>query len=235
MDLWKAFCEVNSRRRAVRQFTGEALDDGAVREVLREAMLAPSSGNLQPYRLVRVKAGPLKDRLARACNGQQAARTASELIVVAAGPRFALEAADAMASFIEGTDLEEKSKEHHQDEIAKFRKIVAVGGSCPFTLVHAVASLLKPALSLLPLGPIGSLNWCARGAAYAAMDLMLAASARGLDTCPMEGFSGPEVARALELPRRCAVAVVIAIGHRAEGARIEPRWRRDPESAIVER
>lgn len=81
--------------------------------------------------------------------------------------------------------------------------------------MHALLSFIRPPLSLLPLGPLGQFSWCARGGAYAAMDLMLAAAAHGFDTCPMEGFSGTGVARSLGLPRQCAVVLVVAIGHRA--------------------
>ncbi|WP_246500193.1 nitroreductase family protein [Pseudomonas cyclaminis] len=61
---------------------------------------------------------------------------------------------------------------------------------------------------------------------------MLGAAAKGIDTCPMEGFSGSQVAKLLDLPRGAVVPLVIALGYRAENARIEDRWR-NPISDIV--
>lgn len=139
-----------------------------------------------------------------------------------------------MSDAIERSDLDERSKEHHRKEAVTFRRIVRIGGSCALAPVHALLSIIRPTLSLLPLGPMGALNWYARGATFAAMDLMLAASAHGFDTCPMEGFSGPKVARILKLPRKCAVVLVVALGRRAPDARIEPRLRREASDAVKE-
>ena len=49
-----------------------------------------------------------------------------------------------------------------------------------------------------------------------AMTLMLAASAAGLATLPMEGFDERRVRRILGIPRSQIVPVVIAIGHAVE-------------------
>ncbi|XYI00894.1 nitroreductase family protein [Sorangium sp. So ce1128] len=54
----------------------------ALREIIAEAMNAPSSGNLQPYRFHVVHEPALKATVAEACNAQRAAKTASALIVV---------------------------------------------------------------------------------------------------------------------------------------------------------
>ena len=67
----------------------------------------------------------------------------------------------------------------------------------------------------------------------AAQTLMLAAAARGLDSCPMEGFDGPAAARALRLPHGATPVVIIALGHRTPDARIEPQWRRDGAAMVV--
>jgi nitroreductase len=61
---------------------------------------------------------------------------------------------------------------------------------------------------------------------------MLAASAYGLDTCPMEGFNARKVAKALRLPRDLVLPLIIAIGHAAADARCEPRWRKPLELAV---
>ncbi|MBX5483045.1 MAG: nitroreductase family protein [Myxococcaceae bacterium] len=67
----------------------------------------------------------------------------------------------------------------------------------------------------------------------AAQTLMLAASARGYDSCPMEGFNPIQVAKVLTIRRGAVIPLVIALGRRREGARVEPQWRRPFESAVV--
>jgi nitroreductase len=62
---------------------------------------------------------------------------------------------------------------------------------------------------------------------------MLAATARGVDTCPMEGFSAVKVAQALGLPGGATIPLVIALGHRSSSAVIEPRWRRAFDDVVV--
>ena len=61
---------------------------------------------------------------------------------------------------------------------------------------------------------------------------MLAAAAKGIDTCPMDGFSASQVARLLNIPRGAVIPLVIALGYRSDDARIETRWR-NPVSELV--
>lgn len=99
---------------------------------------------------------------------------------------------------------------------------------------EALVTLLRPSMSLLPLGHLGSRSWAARNANLASQTLMLAASAKGIDSCPMEGFSASKVAAILGLPRGAVVPVAIALGYRTDDARTEPQWRRALADVIVE-
>src|SRR5690349_19642512 len=84
LDTWTTFRAINESRRAVRDFDDTPLADGDVRAVVAEALLAPSSGNLQPYRIHWVRDPATKAALARACNGQRAAASAPTLLVIEA-------------------------------------------------------------------------------------------------------------------------------------------------------
>ena len=55
--------------------------------------------------------------------------------------------------------------------------------------------------------------WLAKQAALGAMNFMLAATAAGLATCPMEGFADRAVARALRLPRAVLPVIVVPVGY----------------------
>lgn len=63
---------------------------------------------------------------------------------------------------------------------------------------------------------------------------MLAAAAKGIDSCPMEGFSASRIAGLLGLPRGTVIPVIIALGYRTPAARVEPQWRRPLADLLVE-
>ncbi|AGH83361.1 nitroreductase family protein [Ralstonia nicotianae] len=233
--LWGAFQALNGRRRAIRDFDGIAIPDEHVRELLAEAARAPSSGNLQPYRFHWIRDTTLKARVAAVCNGQRAAVSASTLIVVTASRQIALStAAQQLAYLNASTDLPEASKAYHRKQMQMFLRILNVGSWPVWTPLTALAGLFRPSLSLLPVGHLGNRSWAARNATFAAQTLMLAAAAKGVDSCPMEGFSAPKLVEILSLPRGTVIPLVIALGYRSQNARIERQWRRSLTDLIVE-
>ncbi|RMR60267.1 Nadph nitroreductase protein [Pseudomonas syringae pv. actinidiae] len=195
---------------------------------------APSSGNMQPYQLHWVRDPGLKANLAVACNGQKAAASAAELIVIVASPALGLRTANAQLDHVEGSSvLGTDSKAYYRKQIGMFQKVLGVGSSFLWSPIVALAALIRPTLSLLPIGHIGGRQWAARNAIFAAQTIMLGAAAKGIDTCPMEGFSGAKVAKLLQLPRGAVIPLVIALGYRADDARIEERWRNSISDIVV--
>ncbi len=231
---WDAFCAINAARRAVRDFDGRPIPDGDVRAVLEQALLAPSSGNLQAYELHWVRDPGQKELMAAACGGQRAAATASALVVVVAGLRIARRTIASQQAYVAKTTcLSRESKAYHAKQLKTFDTFARIAPLLLWTPLHWLVSLLWPALTLLPVGASGLRHWASRSAIYAAQTLLLAASARGLDSCPMEGFSAVRVAKILGLPRGVVIPVVIALGRRGPAARLEPRWRRTLDTVVV--
>jgi len=206
-----------------------------MRALFSEAILAPSSGNLQPFQMHWLRDPTLKAAVASACNGQRAAVSSSTLVVVAASPRLALSTADQQLANIDNSNaLTEESKAYHRKQQITFRRVLGLGSWAVWTPLVFLAGLLKPSLSLLPIGPIGGRHWAARNATFAAQTLMLAAAARGIDSCPMEGFSASKIVDLLGLSRGTVIPMVIAFGYRAEDARIESQWRRKISDVVTE-
>ena len=227
------FARLNGRRRAVRRFDALPVSDAALVDICRQAQLAPSSRNSQPYRFLCVRSHPLKARIALLCNDQAAARTAAALVVVVAGAPLVAETLAAWDEHLAGDcGLDPRSVAHHRAELKRSRAFLRIGGWPIWSVVVGILALLHPAASLLPVGRMGVRHWTARSALYAAQTFLLAASAYGLDTCPMEGFVAAKVARALRLPRDLTIPLIIAIGHAAADARLEPRWRKPLELAV---
>lgn len=230
---WDAFQATNRFRRAIRKFSPVAIPEEEVHALLAEAAYAPSSGNMQPYELHWIRDPALKASIALACNGQKAAATAADFIVVVASPALGLRTAQAQLAHVENSSaLGQDSKAYYRKQVGMFQKVLGVGSSALWSPFVLLAALIRPTLSLIPIGPVGGRQWAARNAIFAAQTLMLAAAAKGIDSCPMEGFSASQVGKLLRLSRGSVIPLVIALGYRADDARIEERWR-NPVTDIV--
>ena len=234
LRLWDAFQAANRFRRAIRKFDSTPIPEEDVYALLAEATFAPSSGNLQPYELHWIREPALKASIASACNGQKAAASATEIIVVVASPTLGKRTVIAQLKHVETSSaLGEDSKAYYRKQMTMFQKILGVGSSALWSPLLFLAALISPTLSLLPIGHIGSRHWASRNAIFAAQTLMLGAAAKGIDSCPMEGFSASKVAKILGLPRGSVIPLVIALGYRAGDARIDERWRRPIADIVV--
>lgn len=234
-DLWQAFQTINAHRRAVRDFDGSAIPAEDIRAIVAEASLAPTSINLQPYQIHWVRNPEQKALLAKACNNQKAATTASELLVITASPQIARQSALFLQEYVNTTgELSEKSKDHYRGILKTILPGLMLMPLPIWTLLLSLATWFVPSLGLFPLGTAGVRHWTARSAIFVAQNLMLAASAKGLDTCPMEGFSPAKVSRLLKLPYGTVIPVIVAVGKRTPTAHIEPRWRKDAKATLVE-
>ena len=78
------FRKVVESRRSVRKFTDRPIPEDVLNACLDLALLAPNSSNLQPWTFYVVQDAAKKKQIVKACLGQLAAKTASELIVCVA-------------------------------------------------------------------------------------------------------------------------------------------------------
>lgn len=228
---WAIFDELVRSRRAVHAFSERPVAEEDVLAMIRAAQLAPSSFNLQPYAFHWVRTPALRERLRALCLGQKAARTARELVVcVARWDDWHATGRDHLA-WLRQQGAPEATLRFHADVHAKLRIFFARG---PFnvlgwlrTLAFFAAGLFRPILRP-PSGPAEHESWAVKSAALACAHAMLAARARGLDTCPLEGFDARRVAKLLGLRgSRHALPMILAVGYRDEGGRMDPQWRRE--------
>jgi nitroreductase/dihydropteridine reductase len=95
---------------------------------------------------------------------------------------------------------------------------------------RGMRDMLMGFISYLP----DKLAWASRQA-YIALGFGLAAAAeQRIASCPMEGFSGADVSKILELPETLVPVVYLAVGATAEKDGTYPRFR-FPESDLVQR
>jgi len=181
------------------------LADDTIRELLSLANLAPSSFNLQPWRVVVVKDKERKKALRKCAFDQPKVEEASVVLIIIADPdAVELHGERVLESWAElgylaGEEQKEVSrsmmKQLYGDKTSLTRKIFA-----------------------------------AKNAALFAMNLMNAARGLGLETHPMDGFDEAAVKKAFGIPEDKIIPMLVAIGHLKQGVTLLPRaFRRDVE------
>lgn len=234
---WAVFDELVHSRRAVHAFSERPVAEDDVLAMLRAAQLAPSSFNLQPYAFYWVRTPARREQLRALCLGQKAARTAREFLVCVARWDQWQATGEEHLAWLRQQQVPEATLRFHADLHAKLRIFFARGPlnvlGALRTLAFAIKGLWRPTLRP-PAGPAAHEAWAIKSAALACGHAMLAARARGLDTCPLEGFDAPRVARLLGLRGdRFALPMILAIGHREEGGRMDPQWRRELDRVLA--
>ena len=64
-----------------------------------------------------------------------------------------------------------------------------------------------------------------KSTALAAQNFMISMAAKGIDTCPMEGFDSKRVRQILGLPKSAQISMIIGCGYRDKGGIYGPRFR----------
>jgi nitroreductase len=224
-------------RRAVKVF-----DPVEIPQVLREQILdaarhAPSSFNMQPYRFFWVESSPRKAIAAKLCLGQMPAATASALVVAVADIGSLTATSMAQLEWMRRSGFSH-AKVRDYERTAKIGRILFMPG--PFGIFGAVKWAvfrlmnLWKTIGMPPVSRQDLLKWATKGTSLACENLMIAAEALGLNTCPLEGFDGPRLSRFLGLAvRHHEIVMVIAIGKKSP-AYVEPlQWRRPLEATVT--
>ena len=226
------FRKVVRSRRSVHRFTDEPVPEHVLDDCLELAMLAPNSSNLQPWEFFVVQTPALKSRLADACLGQNAAKTAPVLIVVVART-------DTWRQHSRMA-LEQWPEENLPGIVKKYYSKIAPlhynqGPFGLFGVAKKAAGLFVGLTRPVPRGPYSPNEmkiWATKSTALAAENLMLALRAHGYDSCPMEGFDECRVRRLLKLPKNGLVAMVLAAGKRSEKGVYNRQYRFNKEELV---
>ncbi len=230
------FEKVVRNRRSVRIYDDTPVPESVVKKCLELALLAPNSSNLQTWEFYWVRSPEKRAALVEACFSQNAARTAAELIVCVGRIDKIFPHARQMLEILgaNGRAMPKALREY-------YTKIVGLAYSTgPLSVLAPFKWLLFTALGFFrpmprePLGKPGLKLWAAKSGALACENLMLAFSAHGFDTCPMEGFDSRRVKKILGLPRSSTVVMAISVGKRKPEGVYGPRLRFPSEQFIFE-
>ncbi len=209
-----SFLELVRSRRATRDYRPDPLPEGVLDRLLEAARWAPSGYNLQPTHVVVVTQPQQRSALQRACMGQRQVGEAPATVVFF-GDR---EVASRNFETVLGADHAAGAIDADYERLLR-RYVPLAFGVGPLGLSWLVKATLIPlAAFVAPIPSFPAVHrqyWLAKQVCLAAMNFMLAAKAAGLATCPMEGFDGRRVRKALGAPRSMVPIVVATVGYAA--------------------
>ena len=224
------------QRRAVKLFAPAEIPERLREQVLDAARYAPSSFNSQPYRLFWVESSASKVIAAKLCLGQSPAETASALVVAVADIGSLATTSQAQLEWMRTSGFSD-DKIRDYERTAKLGRILFMPGPLGIFAalkwaIFRLANLWK-ILGMPPLFRRDLLKWAMKSTSLACQNLMIAAEALGLNTCPMEGFDGRRLSKFLGLsPRHHEIVMVIAIGKKSPAYVGPPQWRRPLDATV---
>ena len=193
------FKDIVMARYATKGFDGKKISDDQVKELQELIRHAPSSFNVQPWRVVVIRDDERKKALLEAAWKQPQITSCSHLFVFCANTE--LEAcADRLEAELKGSGVPESS----------------VTG-----FLGMIRSFIKG------LSPEARLSWAQRQAYLALANGLNGATSLGFDSCPMEGFAPEQVSRILGLPKSLVPTVLMTIGYASDKPRPKVRFPRE--------
>ncbi len=224
------------KRRAVKLFDPVEISEGMREQILNAARHAPSSFNSQPYRFYWVGSAEKKVAVAKLCLGQKPAETASALVVAVADLGSLSATARGQLEWMRRSNFtEEKIRGYERN--AKIGRILFMPG--PFGMFAAIKRVffrllnLRKVIGMPPLSRQDLFKWATKSTSLACQNLMIAAEALGMNTCPMEGFDGRRLSQYLGLCGHHEIVMVIAIGKKSHAHNEPPQWRRPLDATVT--
>jgi nitroreductase len=225
------------QRRAVKLFEPIEISEGLREQILNAACHAPSSFNSQPYKFYWVRSAAEKVAVAKLCLGQKPAESASALVVAVADLGSLSATTQAQLEWMRKSNFtEEKIRDYERK--AKIGRILFMPG--PFGMFAAIKRALfwllslRKVLGMPPLSRQDLFKWATKSTSLACQNLMIAAEALGMNTCPMEGFDDRRLSQYLGLSgRHHEIVMVIAIGKKSSTHNEPPQWRRPLEATVT--
>ncbi len=231
MELFDAI----ATRRSVRKYLSEPVPREVIDRALSAALLAPNSSNLQPWEIYWVRDTGKKSELVTAAFDQSAALTAAELLVFVARTDTWRRN---RAMILEELERRGNIPKQQLDYYTKFVPLFYAHG--PLNVLGFLKSILFTIMGLfrpVPRGPFSKSAVKAvlsKTVALACQNFMLAITAQGYSSLPMEGFDECRVKKILGLGSESSVVMMMAVGRENPEGIYGPRLRLDPKLFLFE-
>jgi len=230
----KTVSEAIAYRRSCRVYKEEPIDTNKVKQCIENAVLAPTSSNLQLWEFYHVTNKDVIKKLAVACFDQNAAKTAQQLVVVIARKDLWRQRCKANIDFLnkafDKPDLEKRLQKRKKMALNYYQKLMpltyfdflGIFGMLKF-LAFQVVGLFRPIYRQARLSDMRIVAH--KSAGLAAQNFMTSMAAIGYDTCPMEGSDTLRVKHILKIPKSAEINMIISCGIRDDKGIYGPRFR----------
>lgn len=194
MDVIQAIRE----RRSINFFeTDMDIPEGTLKELLEVANLAPSSFNLQPWKVVVVRERERKRVLRQCAFDQPKVEEASVVLILVADPVAKEENIERMLdSWQEFGYMKPEMRETYKGMADN---------------LYGTPESLKRKL------------FAVKNTSLFAMNLMIVAKGMGLETHPMDGFDEDCIKKEFNIPEDKVIPMLIAVGYLKRGIKLLPR------------
>lgn len=191
-------------RRSITFFdTTKTVSEDKIKEILKLAALAPSTMNLQPWKVITVMDQKNKELLKSVAMDQPKVAEASCVFIILADTEF-------VEDNLEDIVKHQLDNGIPQDVVDRYANMAKAGHGEKGTDFRRKKALVSTTLF--------------------AMNLMYAASSFELETHPLGGFSEQKLMEAFNLDKKYEPVMLIAAGYKRPDAELYPRaYRIDPE------
>ena len=239
----KTVSEAIAYRRSCRVYKDEPINTEKVKKCIENAVLAPTSSNLQLWEFYHVTNKETIKKIATACFDQNAAKTAQQLVVVLARKDLWRARCKSNLAFINNSfdkpDLEERFVKRKKMALNYYQKVMPITyfdflgifGMLKY-FVFQIIGLFRPIYRQARLSDMRIVAH--KSAGLAAQNFMISMAEIGYDTCPMEGSDTLRVKRILGIPRRAEINMIISCGLRDDKGIYGPRFRVPFETVYTE-
>lgn len=190
------FSQIVSTRYATKKFDGRKLSQDNVDALLELVRLAPSSFNLQPWKILVVSDALTKEKLAPAAWNQTQITTCSFLLVFLADTD--------LDGLVDRLSAQMKQAGAHPDQHDPYVQMMR-------GFVARLSAEEKK-------------SWAQRQVYLALGNALNGAKSLGFDSSPMEGFDPAAFAKILELPNHLVPTVLCPIGYAADAMPAKVRF-----------
>lgn len=217
MNKAAIFNEIVEERRSVRKFdTSFNFNHEVVTRSIERAILSANSSNMQMWEFYRIKSEDAKAQLTSICLGQNAAKTANELVAFVARPDLWKDRQQKLlahfATFMPDK-TERKAKltyQYYEEWIPSLYDLSAPEEHDKKMNLLIAQNRDKAYMKDIFCRDIPIITH--KSVSLAAQTFMLSIKAEGYDSCPMEGFDSEELKKFLKLPDAAEVSMVIGVG-----------------------
>jgi nitroreductase len=233
---WEAFEAILHNRRSVRIYEQTPVPDEVVQKCLDAALLAPTSSNLQCWEFYWIKSEEAKKKVSEICLSQPAASTAPVLIACVARTKTWKKNRNLMLDHFK--KMKDEGKTLPKSVTSYYEKLVPFvysQGFGFFGFIKRILFFFRGLKTPTPREPVSEADmrlWAVKTTARACQNLMMAFSAAGYDTCPMEGYDSTRLKKFLKLKCDAVTVMVISAGKRAPNGIYGPRIRFDKSEFI---